>query len=191
MESLEDRVRRVSAETIEIVAYDSGWPALYESEKRHLLSCFPEGCILRVEHVGSTAVVGLAAKPIVDILVGVADVEVVREQVVPLMEGQGYDYFWRPFKGDESPPFYPWFIKRNAGGCRTHHIHVVEMGWQEVWDWMLFRDYLREHPEAAAAYAELKRGLAEQFQGDRARYTEEKTVFIIEVTERARRTQGG
>ena len=133
---------------------------------------------------------GLAAKPVVDILVGVADVEVVREQVVPVLEGQGYEYFWRPFKGDDGPPFYPWFIKRDASGCRTHHIHVVEMWWQKVWDWTLFRDYLRAHPEAVAAYAELKRRLAEQFQGDRARYTEEKTVFITEVTERARRAQG-
>ena len=58
MESLEDKVRRVNAETIEIVAYDAGWPAQYESEKRRLFARFPEGWILRIEHVGSTAVAG-------------------------------------------------------------------------------------------------------------------------------------
>ena len=129
-------------------------------------------------------------KPIVDMLVGVTDVRAVHEHVVPLLVGKRFEYFWRPMKGDDGPPFYPWFIKRDGEGQRTHHIHVVEMGWQEIWDWVIFRDYLRAHQETAAQYAELKRRLAAEFPGDRARYTAEKTAFIVEMTERAKRSLG-
>ncbi len=186
MESLEDKVRRVTAEVIDIVDYDPAWPACFEQEKQHLLACFPEGSIIRIEHIGSTAVPGLAAKPIIDMLVGVSDLALVREETAPLLEAQGYDYFWRPTRGDDGPPFYPWFIKRDAAGVRTHHIHVVEMGFAEHWDRVLFRDYLIAYPETAAQYATLKRRLAAEFTGDRVRYTEEKTSFIAEVTERAK-----
>lgn len=187
-ESLEDRVRRVTAEAVEIVDYDPGWPASYEVERRRLLTCFPEGCVVRVEHVGSTAVPGLAAKPVVDILVGVRDLATVREQVVPVLESQGYDYFWRPSHGDDVPPFYAFFIKRDDRGVRTHHILVVEMDFGEHWDWVVFRDHLRAHPDAAARYAELKRRLAREHPNDRVRYTEEKAQFILSALDEARRS---
>ena len=131
MESLEDKVRRVTAEVVDIVDYDPAWPACFEQEKRNLLAFSPEGSIIRIEHIGSTAVPGLAAKPIIDMLVGVSDLAFVREGIAPLLEAQGYDCFWLPTRGDDGPPFYPWFIKRNAAGVRTHHIHVVEMGFAE------------------------------------------------------------
>ncbi len=191
MESLEDKVRRVTAEVVDIVDYDPAWPARFEQEKQHLLACFPEGSIIRIEHIGSTAVPRLAAKPIIDILAGVNDLALVREEIAPLLEAQGYDYFWRPTRGDAGPPFYPWFIKRDDAGERTHHIHVVEMGFAEHWDRVLFRDYLIAHPETAAQYATLKRRLAAEFAGDRVRYTEEKTAFIVAVTERAKRACQG
>ena len=191
MESLEDKVRRVTSEVIDIVDYDPEWPARYEREKRHLLACFPEGSVIRIEHIGSTAVPGLAAKPIVDILVGVSDLSVVRERVAPPLEAQGYDYFWRPTHGDDGPPFYAWFIRRDSAGVRTHHIHVVEMGFDEHWDRVLFRDYLIAHPEAATQYAELKRRLAADFANDRVRYAEDKTSFIVDATGRAKRERRG
>ena len=93
METLEERIRRVTGETIDIVPYDAAWPARFELEKRHLRSCLPEDLIARIEHFGSTAVPGLAAKPIVDMLVEVADLKAVRQQVVPVLESQGYEYF--------------------------------------------------------------------------------------------------
>ena len=69
---------------------------------------------------------GLAAKPIVDMLVEVCDLEAVKQRIVPILESQGYDYFWRPTFGDDTPPWYAWFIRRNSAGGRTHHIHMIE-----------------------------------------------------------------
>jgi len=118
------------------------------------------------QHFGSTAVPGLAAKPIVDILVEVADLEETKTRIAPVLEAQGYDYFWRPSSGDSTPPFYAWFIKRGGGGARTHHIHMVEAHF-EHWDRLLFRDYLIQHPEVAREYAELKLRLCERHDRDR------------------------
>ncbi|MDP2183423.1 MAG: GrpB family protein [Actinomycetota bacterium] len=188
MESLEERIRRVTAEAIDIVPYDTEWPTLFEREKQHLLSCLPEEFIVRVEHFGSTAVPGLAAKPIVDMLVEVTDLAAIRKQVVPILVSQGYEYFWRPTEGDDGPPWYAWFIKRDRStGVRTHHIHMVEAEFARHWDRLLFRDYLIEHPDTAREYEALKLRLAKECSTDRVRYTCEKTAFIAAVTQQARR----
>src|SRR5262245_61556348 len=99
METLEERIRRVVREEIAIVPYDPRWPEMFRREKEHLLSCLPNERVRRVEHFGSTAVPGLAAKPIVDILVEVTDLTATRDRIVPILEGQGYEYFWRPTHG--------------------------------------------------------------------------------------------
>src|SRR6516225_6653600 len=111
METLEQRIRRAVQEEIAITPYDPRWPGLFSQEKDHLLSCLPRDLIRRIEHFGSTAVPGLAAKPVVDMLVEVTDLQATRERVAPVLESQGYDYFWRPSWGDDGPPFYAWFIK--------------------------------------------------------------------------------
>lgn len=132
-----ERIHRVLHDEVTIVAYDPAWPRAFEDEKQHLLACLPRELIRRIEHFGSTAVPGLAAKPIVDMLVEVTDLQATREQIAPLLESQGYDYFWRPTHGEDGPPFYAWFIKRAPStraarsgralpGVRTHHIHMVE-----------------------------------------------------------------
>ena len=192
MESLQDKIRRVTSESVEIVDYDAEWPVSFEREKRHLLACFPEGSIVRIEHIGSTAVPGLAAKPIVDILVGVDDLSLIRARVAHVLEAQGYDYFWRPTHGDDGPPFYAWFIKRGTVGQRTHHIHVVGMGsaFTEHWDRLLFRDHLIAHPDTADEYATLKRRLACGFPHDRVRYSEGKSAFVAEVMRMAQEERG-
>ena len=136
------------------------------------------------EHFGSTAVPGLAAKPIVDMLVEVASLEETRAQTAPLLEAQGYDYFWRPAMF-EGPPFYAWFIRRDANGRRTHHIHMVEPHF-EHWDRLLFRDHLIEHPEVAAEYGALKTRLSRDHPGDRVAYTRGKTAFVERVTAEAK-----
>ena len=189
MGTQEERVRRVTSETITIVPYDPRWPASFELERQHLLACLPSELIVRIEHFGSTAVPGLGAKPIVDMLVEVTDLAAVRERVVPVLESQGYDYFWRPTSGDDGPPYYAWFIKRDpATGRRTHHIHMVtsEDDFAAHWDQLLFRDYLIEHPDVAREYETLKRRLAADFATDRVLYTQEKTGFITAITERAK-----
>src|SRR5262245_42409571 len=92
METLEQRIRRVTQDDLAIVPYDPRWPELCRREKEHLLSCLPDDLIRRIEHFGSTAVAGLAAKPVVDMLVEVTDLGATRARIVPVLEAQGYDY---------------------------------------------------------------------------------------------------
>lgn len=188
VETLEQRICRVTQEDVAIVPHDARWPELFRREKEHLQSCLPNDLIRRIEHFGSTAVPGLAAKPIVDILVEVSDLEATKTRIAPVLQAQGYDYFWRPTQGDDGPPFYAWFIKRDPGtGIRTHHIHMVEPGFVEHWDRLLFRDYLIDHTPVAQEYQDLKLRLASAHPNDRAAYTKGKTAFVARVTEQAKR----
>ena len=133
----------------------------------------------------------MAAKPIIDMLVEVSDLEETKVQIAPLLEAQGYDYVWRPSHGNDGPPFYAWFIKRDrATGSRTHHIHMVEADFVEQWDRLLFRDYLIAHPHVAREYEMLKMQLADTFADDRVAYTNAKTTFIVRVTEHAKNFYG-
>lgn len=186
LETLEDKIARVVRETVTVVPYDPRWAEMFAQEKRRLQACLPAGIVRRIEHFGSTAVPGLAAKPVVDMLVEVTSLDETRRKIVPVLEARGYDYFWRPTWGDDTPPFYAWFIKRGPSGNRTHHIHMVEADFPH-WDRLLFRDYLIAHPEAADTYSRLKEKLAGAFPNDRVAYTKAKTDFIRTVTETARK----
>ena len=185
-ETLAEKVARVVKEEVAIVPYDPRWPQMFEEEKLHLLACLPPDLVRRIEHFGSTAVPGLAAKPIVDMLVEVTSRDETRRRIAPILEGQGYDYFWRPSAGDEKPPFSARFIKRDQNGKRTHHIHMVEADF-EHWDRLLFRDYLIEHIDFAREYGALKAQLSAAHQGDRVAYTRAKSDFIKGIMERAKR----
>jgi GrpB-like predicted nucleotidyltransferase (UPF0157 family) len=186
-ETLEQKIARVLAEDVTIADYDPAWPEAFARERDHLRACLPPGVIGRIEHFGSTAVPGLAAKPVVDMLVEVTDLDAVRRTVVPILEAQGYDYFWRATKGDDGPPFYAWFIAREtATGARTHHIHMVEHHFPQ-WDSLRFRDHLIANPDAAREYEALKRRLAFEHAHDRIAYTRGKTAFIERVTAAAPR----
>jgi GrpB-like predicted nucleotidyltransferase (UPF0157 family) len=188
VETLEEKIQRVVQEEVSIVAYNPAWPHWFKQEEQHLRSCLPTDLIRRIEHFGSTAVPGLSAKAIVDILVEVTSLQETRKRIAPLLEAQGYDYFWRPTHGDDGPPFYAWFIKRDdQTGVRTHHIHMVEAEFSQHWDRLRFRDYLIEHPEVAAEYEALKIRLASESPRDRVAYTEAKTEFIVRVTKEALR----
>lgn len=185
METLEEKIARVVKEDVAVIAYDPRWPQMFEQEKLHLLSCLPADLVKRIEHFGSTAVPGLPAKPIVDILVEVTSLDETRKRIAPILEAKGYDYFWRPSEGDDTPPFYAWFIKRDRQGNRTHHLHMVE-SWFEHWDRLLFRDYLIEHPDIAREYGSLKTKLSGMHHNDRIAYTQAKGEFISRVTAEAR-----
>jgi len=185
MERFEDKLARVLGERVEVVEYDSAWPGLFEAEVARLAVYFPPGSIRRIEHIGSTAVPGLAAKPIIDILVGVDDFDLVVDRVAPAMDQVGYDYFFRPDFGDDGPR-YPWFIGRDSSGVRVSHIHVALMGDASQWDRVVFRDYLMRHSDAARDYAALKHDLALRFPDDREAYTLAKANFITEVMACAR-----
>ncbi len=183
-ETREERIARLVREDTAVVPWNPEWPAMFAREKAQLLALFPSGPLTRIEHFGSTAVPGLAAKPVIDMLTGVTSLDEAKRAVVPVLEGLGYEHLWRPTRGDDGGPWYAWFIKRNAEGVRTHHLHMVEEHF-EHWERLLFRDYLIGHPDAASEYGALKRRLAEEFPNDRAAYTEGKSEFIMRVMEQA------
>jgi GrpB-like predicted nucleotidyltransferase (UPF0157 family) len=172
--------RMASADPVIVVHYDEAWPSLFEEERKRIegaIGPWAEG----IEHVGSTAVPGLAAKPVIDIMVGVKSLDdspILVERLV----GIGYEYVPQ-FERDL--PFRRYFRKMREGP-RTHQIHLVERSNTDWWEpHLFFRDYLRTHPETAREYGRLKYHLAERFRGDRHAYTDAKTDFISEVVRRA------
>lgn len=180
METTEEKVRRLMAEDVAVVDYNPAWPAMFRQEETHLRACLPPELIERIEHFGSTSVPGLAAKPIIDMLVEVHSLEETRKRIVPILTAQGYDYLWRPSWGGDIPPFYAWFIKRNAAGERTHHLHMIERDF-EHWDRLRFRDYLAAHPDEAREYGKIKRELAERYPRNRVAYSNGKSAFIERI----------
>jgi GrpB-like predicted nucleotidyltransferase (UPF0157 family) len=163
---------------IEIVPYDPSWPAAFEQERPHLERVLGASVTGGIHHVGSTAVPGLAAKPIIDILVGIGDLESARVHIEPLT---ALDYAYAPYRTAEML----WFCKPSPA-ARTHHLHLVPTGSERFRDELAFRDYLRRDAECAAAYATLKRGLAARFPHDREAYTDAKADFVRDVSRRAR-----
>jgi GrpB-like predicted nucleotidyltransferase (UPF0157 family) len=157
-------------EPIRIVAYDPEWPARFEEERAALSEAIGGWVTGGIHHVGSTAVPGLDAKPIVDILIGVEDLESSRGCFDSLGE---LGYLYAPYRVEEMH----WLCKPHPSR-RTHHLHLVPAGSARFRDELAFRDRLRADPQLAARYAELKRRLAIRFEDDREAYTEAKGDFI-------------
>ena len=166
-------------EPIELVGYDPAWPTVFAEWRDRLAGALGPAAV-RIEHVGSTSVPGLAAKPVIDIQVSIADLED-EASYVPQIEALGvqlrsrdrWHRYFRPFPGRP----------------RDVQIHVcaVGSGWER--DHLLFRDYLRAHPDARAAYAAAKRRAAEDWHDDRLAYTDAKTAIIREITDAAERSR--
>jgi len=153
-----------------IVPYDPDWPRRFDEERRLLAAVF-EGSDAVVEHVGSTAVPGLGAKPVIDIMVGVPAL-VEAEGRIPALEAAGYEYV--P-KYETQLPQRRYFRKPRLGP-RIFHLHCVVTG-GDLWiRHLAFRDHLRGHPESAAAYDRLKRELALRVSKDA--YADAKSPFI-------------
>jgi GrpB-like predicted nucleotidyltransferase (UPF0157 family) len=160
---------RVAEEPVRIVSYDSGWPERYEKE-RALIAETIGTFTTDIHHVGSTAVAGLAAKPVIDILVGVTSLEASRVCFEPLAQ---IGYLYAPYLSEEMH----WFCKPHPSR-RTHHLHLVPTDSARYRDELLLRDYLRANPGAASEYAALKDELARRFRSDREAYTNAKGAFI-------------
>jgi GrpB-like predicted nucleotidyltransferase (UPF0157 family) len=157
-------------EPIRIVAYDPTWPTRFEEERVALEAAIGPWATGGIHHVGSTAVPGLDAKPIVDILVGVGDLEESKACFEPLAR---LDYLHAPYLSD----VMHWFCKPNPAR-RTHHLHLVPIGSERFRAELAFRDRLRADPEAAEEYSSLKHCLAGRFGNDREAYTDAKAGFI-------------
>ena len=142
---------------VQVVPYDETWPQLFEAEADQIRAAL--GGELRViEHVGSTSVPGLAAKPVIDIAISV---ESLADLDVAAVEELGYQYV---------PKFEEDFPNRKYFTRGDYHLHAYEQEDEDFMDYVRFRDYLRTHPEDARAYGELKLALASEFLDDRAGY---------------------
>jgi GrpB-like predicted nucleotidyltransferase (UPF0157 family) len=162
--------RRV-ADSVEVIAYSDEWADSFEAWRMRLSEALGEAAD-RIEHVGSTAVPGLDAKPIIDIQVSVVDVED-EGAYVPAIEALEVSLRFRE-------PGHRYF--RPAGNQpRTVQIHVCETGGEWEREHLLFRDYLRAHQEARLAYTRLKRDLSDRYRDDRLAYNEGKTIFILDA----------
>lgn len=159
--------------TVRLVAYDERWPALFEHAADGLARALGPHAI-SINHVGSTAIVGLAAKPILDILVGVPDFEKARE-AFPALARLGYE----SGPGNDIPDRH--YFRRRAGAVRTHHLSLAEPGSDHYRVTIAFRDALRRQPALLAEYAAIKTDLAQRYPYDRESYLAGKSDFVARV----------
>lgn len=162
---------------VELSEYDPEWASLFEAEREFLMEIIGDCFCGSVEHVGSTAVPGLVAKPVIDIMFGVRSLEE-SQPAIDVLVTNGYQYF--PYKAE----VMHWFCKP-SDAFRTHHLHLIPYQsplWKER---IQFRDLLLANPKIANEYAALKKDLATRFKEDREAYTEMKWPFIKRVLERA------
>jgi GrpB-like predicted nucleotidyltransferase (UPF0157 family) len=163
-------------EPVRIVPYDPAWPERFEEEKRVLEDALGPWIVGGVHHIGSTAVPGLAAKPTVDVMIGVESLEASAD-AQPAAEAVGYRCF--PYRPDE----FHWFCKPSPAR-RTHHLILVPHEHPRFRARLAFRDALRSDAELAQAYERLKRRLAALHEYDREAYTSAKGPFIEDVLTR-------
>jgi GrpB-like predicted nucleotidyltransferase (UPF0157 family) len=163
---------------VKLVQYDKQWKKLFEKESA-LISSRIKDYIVDIQHIGSTAIPGIAAKPIIDIAVAIDDLSNIK-QVVNLLEKGEYEY-----RGEQGIPDRHLFV-RGDEECRTHHLHVMVNTSNEWKKHILFRDYLRQHPTEVKQYSDLKKRLAAEFEFDRGKYTDGKEEFIKSIIEKAK-----
>jgi len=164
-------------EPIEIVPYHPAWPSRFESERAALAAAIRDWVAGGIHHVGSTAVPGLDAKPTIDILVGVEDLESSRPCFGRLAT---LGYLYAPYRAEEMH----WFCKPDRRR-RTHHLHLVPIVSPRYRHELAFRDYLRAHGDVAEEYAALKRELARRFRHNREAYTAAKADFVRATLDRS------
>jgi GrpB-like predicted nucleotidyltransferase (UPF0157 family) len=167
-----DRQRR---DPIHIVAYDPDWPAAFEQQRSRVEPVLRPWLVGPVEHIGSTSVPGLAAKPIIDMLARTPDHRI--GDIVGAMSSIGWQH--APEPGDNQSR--KWSFCFPDISWRTHHLHIFEAApnnWQSL---LTFRDHLRRHPEAAAEYGRIKEALATANAHDRPRYRAGKAPFIEQL----------
>ena len=161
---------------VRLVPYATEWVQQFELEKSALQQVLA-AYILDIQHVGSTAIPGMLAKPIIDIAIAVTDFDKSRV-CIPLMEGLGYEY-----RAEQGIPRRHMFARGNP---RTFHVHMLEIESLEWQNHLLFRDYLCQHPDDAKEYAQLKLQLATKYPQDRVAYTDGKAPFIQRMLQLAK-----
>ena len=170
MESGHD-VLGLASETVVVRPYTPEWPQLYLAEEARLVGCIGE-YVLDIQHIGSTSIPGMIAKPILDVAIAVYDFEEATRCIQPI-ERLGYHY-----RGEYGISRRHYFTKGNP---RTHHLHMLERHSENWANTISFRDHLRQNPSLAEEYAALKQRLSEQFPTDRLAYQDGKAAFIHHV----------
>jgi GrpB-like predicted nucleotidyltransferase (UPF0157 family) len=161
---------------VRLVPYTAEWKRLFEQEKARLQAAVGD-YVLDIQHVGSTSIPGMVAKPILDIGIAVQSFEKAFVCIEPMVQ-LGYEYH-----GEHGIPRRHLFVK---GDPRTHHVHMNEITSRDWENLVVFRDYLIQHPEAAQEYTELKLELAQRFPTDRQAYLDGKSSLIERVLQLAR-----
>ncbi len=163
-------------DSVIILPPDPSWPVEFEHAKADLAIALGARAIA-MEHIGSTAVPGLSAKPIIDVLIGIAKLDDA-DACIPILVQRGWEF---PDEYNKTLSGRKFFLKRDGEGVRTHHAHfVVHDG--DLWKgYVMFRDKLRDSSELRDRYEQLKRDLAAKFHDQREKYTASKTDFVSEV----------
>jgi GrpB-like predicted nucleotidyltransferase (UPF0157 family) len=167
-----------------IVDYNPDWPILASIESKNIIKTVGKDNILRIEHIGSTAVPGLCAKPTIDFILEILNITNC-DLLIKRLQKIDYQFIPKP----ENPSPHMMFAKGYSGSGITgqsFHIHVRYAG---DWDEIVFRDYLIKNQLVTAEYSKLKRKLADEFKHDREKYTDNKTTFIRETTLTARKAK--
>lgn len=172
--------------SVEVVPYSAAWPESFERERAAILGA-AGAVVSAIEHIGSTAVRGLSAKPTIDILVVIDSIDDFLQHI-PALDAIGYDYRSNnTFVGNDNHLF----LRKVVDGKRTHHLHVLRSGSPEIDDYRLFRDALRVDRDLASRYEKLKIELALKHAQDRMRYVTEKADWVGDVLVALRRDGKG
>jgi GrpB-like predicted nucleotidyltransferase (UPF0157 family) len=172
-----DTVVGLESGTVRLVPYSDEWPGMFTVEAVRLRSALA-GILRDIQHVGSTAVQGLTAKPIIDFAVAVNSLDTDLDRCMKPLEDMDYEY-----KGEYGLPGRHFFVK---GKPTIHHVHVVERDSEHWKNWVAFRDFLRTHQDIREEYGNLKKDLAKKYESDRDAYTAAKSEFIDQILQKAR-----
>ncbi|MGE7913599.1 GrpB family protein [Lysinibacillus xylanilyticus] len=163
---------------VELSEYNPYWEEQFIYEKNRIVEALGNK-VVGIEHIGSTSIRGLKAKPIIDILIGVQSLDEVPNFIDTLSEID-YEYVLKPELIDRR------FFRKGLWGQGTSHLHICEFNSNEWNEKCLFRDYIRENPHVAYEYASLKEQLASEYEYDRITYTKEKEPFIKMIIAKAK-----
>jgi GrpB-like predicted nucleotidyltransferase (UPF0157 family) len=161
-----------------IVPYDAAWVEMYQEESKRVFSVLKDE-IIHMHHIGSTAIPGMWAKPIIDILLEVKDITRI-DPYNDAMIGLGYEP-----RGELGIPGRRYFSREEPMDVRTHHVHAYQSGDRSIERHLAFRDYMIEHPEDAKKYIKLKKELARKYPMDIDAYIAGKQSFVEEMEAKA------
>jgi GrpB-like predicted nucleotidyltransferase (UPF0157 family) len=159
---------------VEVVPHNLQWRSIFHTESQYITNALGENAIA-IHHIGSTAIDTIYAKPIIDFLVEVKDINQVDDRNLE-MQSLGYEVM-----GEFGIKDRRFFRKDNQAGIRTHHIHTFEINSAQIIRHLAFRDYMCAHPDVAQKYSDLKRKLAAEYLNDIAGYQDGKDEFIKEI----------